>query len=122
MALMAPDPYVRIQRFRGFPPTPPRDFALTGSHSPDSDRSAFDTVIRTVVAAVLLLVPFVFYPGLADPFQLPKQILFEMGALLILGIWLGRVLTSGRVAILRSGVAGPMLLLVFIAFLSTFQA
>ena len=78
--------------------------------------------VRWVIAAISLGLPFLFCSSLADPFQLPKQILFRWGALAVLGLWLLGATTSGRISLRRSGITAPILLLTFIGLLSVFQA
>lgn len=95
---------------------------MTRSQAPDSDPSPPGAVIRGVVGGVSILLPLAFCPFVADPFQLPKQVLFRFAALLILGAWLWRTFASGRVELRGGGIAAPFLLLVFIALLSIFQA
>ncbi len=95
---------------------------MKGSESSRSSTPRFQAATRWVLAAVSLLLPFVFRGTLADPFQLPKVLLFRWGALLVLGLWLSGALASGQVSLRRSRVAPPLLLLIFIAMLSVFQA
>jgi len=71
---------------------------------------------------VSILIPFVFLPYVFDPFQLPKEVFFRLGTLLMLGTYLYGAFRTGSVRIIKSGVALPLLLLLFLALLSTFQA
>jgi len=73
-------------------------------------------------ALVSLFIPFVFFPTLFDPFQLPKEILFRLGVLCILGVWLVGTFRSGWVRLAKLRVSLPLLLLLFLAILSVFQA
>jgi len=84
--------------------------------------SRYHAPIRWVIAAVSIVLPFLFCGTLADPFQLPKQVLFRWGALAVLGLWLLATLASGRISLQRSGATAPLLLLTFIGVLSVFQA
>lgn len=84
--------------------------------------SRYHAPIRWVIAAVSLVLPLLFSGTLADPFQLPKQVLFRWGALAVLGLWLLGTLASGRGSLRRSGATAPLLLLMFIGLLSVFQA
>jgi tetratricopeptide (TPR) repeat protein len=78
--------------------------------------------IRYLLAAVTLLIPFLYLSAVADPFQLPKQILFRIGAVLILGCWIAGILRTGRVVLRRTGVMVPLLLLAFFGLISVLQA
>ncbi len=119
---MPSGPYARMPRFRVTDIATSEGRRLTRSQAPDSDLSPPGAVMRGVVAGVSILLPLAFCPFVADPFQLPKQILFRFAALLILGVWLWRTFASGRVELRGGGIAAPFLLLVFIALLSIFQA
>lgn len=78
--------------------------------------------LRWPVAIISLLIPFVFIPYVFDPFQLPKEVLFRIGALLLLGGFLFGAFRSGSVRLAKTGVTLPLLLLLFVALLSVFQA
>jgi len=78
--------------------------------------------LRWPAAIVSILIPFVFLPHVFDPFQLPKEVFFRLGALLMLGAYLYGAFRAGSVRLVKSGVALPLLLLLFLALLSTFQA
>jgi len=84
--------------------------------------SRYRASIRWVIAAISIVLPLLFCGTLADPFQLPKQVLFRWGALAVLGLWLLGTLASGRISLQRSGATAPLLLLTFIGLLSVFQA
>ena len=78
--------------------------------------------LRWPIALVSLLIPCAFLPYIFDPFQLPKAILFHLGTVLILGVWLWGVVRLGSVRLARTGVFIPLLLLLFLGLLSVFQA
>jgi tetratricopeptide (TPR) repeat protein len=78
--------------------------------------------LRWPVAMISLLIPFVFVPYIFDPFQLPKEVVFRIGGLLILGGFLLGAFRIGSVRLARTGAALPLLLLLFLALLSVFQA
>jgi tetratricopeptide (TPR) repeat protein/O-antigen ligase len=78
--------------------------------------------LRWILASCSLLIPFVLVPSIFDPFQLPKEIFFSLTVILIFGAWLGGVVRTGRVRLMRTGVTTPMLLLLFLCILSSFQA
>jgi tetratricopeptide (TPR) repeat protein/O-antigen ligase len=97
--------------------------ALVGPESSStSSTSRIHSFIPWVLAIVTLAIPFLFRGSLGDPFQLPKMLLFRWGALLILGLWLAGTLSTGRISLPRTGVATPVLLLLFIGLLSVFRA
>ena len=95
---------------------------MTGTDINRDSGSRRPAPIQWVIAAVSLALPFLFSGTLADPFQLPKQILVRWGALAVLGLWLLATLASGRVSLRRSGATAPILFLLFIGLLSVFQA
>ncbi|HEV8377007.1 MAG TPA: tetratricopeptide repeat protein, partial [Candidatus Polarisedimenticolia bacterium] len=78
--------------------------------------------IRWSIALLSLFLPFVFVPQAFDPFQLPKEILFHAGTLLVLGIWLWGAFRGSSIRIAQTGIALPLLLFLFISLLSVFQA
>jgi tetratricopeptide (TPR) repeat protein len=78
--------------------------------------------LRWPAAIVSILIPFVFLPYVFDPFQLPKELVFRLGALLMLGGYLYVAFRARSVRLARTGVVLPLLLLLFLALLSTFQA
>ncbi|MCI0657355.1 MAG: tetratricopeptide repeat protein, partial [Acidobacteria bacterium] len=78
--------------------------------------------LRWPVAMISLLIPFVFVPYIFDPFQLPKEVVFRIGALLILGGFLLGAFRIGSVRLAGTGATLPLLLLLFLALLSVFQA
>jgi tetratricopeptide (TPR) repeat protein/O-antigen ligase len=87
-----------------------------------SSEPRFHHALRWVLAATSLAIPFVFLGALADPFQLPKQLVFRWAAITFLGFWLAGTWSSGRIVLRKSAVAAPVFLLVFIGMLSVFQA
>lgn len=93
-----------------------------GSPSSDSSTSRIHDFIPWLLATVSVILPLLYMSSLADPFQLPKDLLFRWGSLLILGFWLWGTLSTRRISLGRSGVTVPILLLIFIALLSIFQA
>lgn len=80
------------------------------------------SAIRWTIALATLLLPFVFVPQAFDPFQLAKEALFHVAALIVLGVWLWRTMRSGSIRLARTGLALPLLLFLFISLLSVFQA
>ena len=78
--------------------------------------------MRWPLAIISLLLPFVFLPLAFDPFQLPKETLFHLATLAVLGPWLWTVFRAGSVRLAKTGVAVPVLLFLFIGLLSVFQA
>lgn len=80
------------------------------------------SAIRWTIALASLLLPFVFIPQAFDPFQLPKEALFHVATLMVLGVWLWRTMSSGSIRLARTGLALPLLLSLFISLLSVFQA
>jgi tetratricopeptide (TPR) repeat protein/O-antigen ligase len=119
---MPSSPCARMPRFHTGPPVDSGYASVNGSRTSDISSSSFFRLIPWVLAAESLALPFFFFGSLGDPFQLPKDLLFRWGALLILGLWLAGTLSAGRVTLRRSGVTAPLLLLMFIGLLSVFQA
>ena len=95
---------------------------MTGSSSPEITHPFCDTTTRILLASISLAIPFIFYAPLTDPFQLPKQVLFRFGVLLLLGIGLARAVSTGTLRLGPRTLGLPFLLLAFITFLSIFPA
>jgi len=95
------------------PFTTPRETDVTGSSSQEIAHSFCDTTTRILLAALSLAIPFVFHPSLTDPFQLPKQVLFRFGVLLLLGIGLARAVSTGTFRLGPRTLGLPFLLLAF---------
>lgn len=88
----------------------------------ENSGSAPRNAMSWTAALISLFIPFVFYPTLFDPFQLPKEAFFRIGTLGILGVWLFYAFRSGSVRLARVRVTLPLMLLLFLAILSVFQA
>ena len=110
-----------MPRFRLFHRQLPKGHPVSGGGNSELD-SRFRPDLRWPVAIISLLIPFVFVPYVFDPFQLPKETLFRLGAILLLGGFLFGSFRAGSVRLARTGATLPLLLLLFLALLSVFQA
>jgi tetratricopeptide (TPR) repeat protein len=95
---------------------------VTGPQSARFDASPARSCYPWILGILALLIPFVFAPALADPFELPKWVLLRLGVLVLIGFGWWQLRLRGEAKISRSRAAVPLLLLAFIALLSIFQA
>lgn len=80
----------------------------------------FDSAIAILLLLVAGLTPLLFFNQMTEFFEMPKLVFLIVMTVLIFGLWIFSCIIKGKVAITRTPLDIPLLVLLFVILLSTF--
>lgn len=79
-----------------------------------------DNVVTVILLVIAGLTPVLFFNQLTEFYEMPKLVFLVVSTLLVYGLWIFSCIIKGRVAITRTPLDIPLLILLFVVLISTY--